>query len=121
MVWVVLFVAALLLSQTLGFVHRVVHHPFSPAQQVYQGVTQAQPVLAAAVKAPGLLSGLFQHNDDDPTCRIFDQAGGCDSLPGMAPLVLPMALTAFTLLFFEGEVLARRAELFDARGPPSIR
>ncbi|RYX88489.1 MAG: hypothetical protein EOO28_36015 [Comamonadaceae bacterium] len=116
---------ALLVAQSLGFVHRVVHHMPAPLAAASQGLKApaAQPsgMAAAPVAAAGFLASLFQHNEDDPSCRVFDQAGSADALACPAAAVLPMALSSFVLLFFQGEVLARWVALFDARGPPSVR
>ncbi len=123
---VVLFVLALLLAQTLGFAHRVLHRPHAAGQGGQFASMQAVPAqfqsaAGAQVKPHGHLAGLFQHNDQDPTCRIFDQAGSADSLVCVPAVTLPMALSSYVLLYFQGEVLARWVALFDARGPPSVR
>jgi hypothetical protein len=123
---VLLFVLALLLAQTLAFVHRVVHHTSAPhllaAQMKAPGAAAAGHSLAApAFKLQGLMGKLFQHNESDPTCRVFDQAGSADALICPLAVVLPVAVPASVFLFFEGEVIARQAALFDARGPPSVR
>lgn len=123
---VVLFVLAMLLAQTLGFVHRVLHYSSAPHGLVTQSKAPESAALrassaAAGFKLQGLSANLFQHKHDDPTCRVFDQAGNADALACPPAIVLPMAMSSFVLLFFEGEVLVRRAALFEARGPPSVR
>jgi hypothetical protein len=107
---VVLFVLALLLAQTLGFVHRTLHH----------APVGGKAAVTASVHH-GLGASLFQHSEDDPSCRLFDQAAGGDTLPGVPAVVLPLAVAPLALLFFAGEYLARWVALFDARGPPAVR
>ena len=123
---VLILVLALLLAQTLGFMHRIVHHPVGRTQlstilPVPSVARASQSLTAGKSMATGPLAALFQHNDDDPSCRLYDQASNFDTLAGLPPLALPMVLASHTLLDFEGEFLARWVALFDARGPPSIR
>ena len=96
--WLVLF--ALMAAQTMGLMHRVVHH--------------------AGAGADGPLAALFSTHDE-PTCPLYDQLGhgGMILVPPAVPL--PLVPAAFVLQWFQGEVLARWAALFDARGPPAIR
>ncbi|CAN5638712.1 hypothetical protein BH11PSE7_BH11PSE7_22760 [soil metagenome] len=120
---VLLLVMALLLAQTLGFMHRIVHHPIAGAQglQVRAQAQVAQAAPAARAHPTGVLAALFQHNEDDPSCRLYDQSSSFDTLASVPAVLLPMAVSSFILVVFEGEVLARWVALFDARGPPSIR
>ena len=107
---VAMFVLALLFAQALGLAHRVLHHPHlvhHPHATQYPHATQHQ--------------SLFQHSDQSPDCRLFDQAGSADGLACVPAVALPMALSSFDLLYFQGEVLTRWVALFDARGPPSVR
>jgi hypothetical protein len=69
----------------------------------------------------GWLADLFSVHLDDSDCRVFDQLCHSDVLPAVPLLALPMALSSFVFQFLEGEVLARRAALFEARGPPLTR
>jgi hypothetical protein len=107
---------AQLLWQTLGQMHRVLHYGHAAALQN-----------AAAVGPkhghPGNdgLAALFAGHGDEGSCRLFDQLGQCDALAMPSPAVLPLVLLAFLPSFSLGEVLARRAALFQARGPPSFR
>ncbi len=104
---------AQLLWQTLGQMHRVLHHG------------QAAPVQSAGLAHDhahhGGLAALFASHGDEGSCRLFDQLGQCDALANPPPAVLPQVLLAFVLLYSLGEVLARRAALFQARAPPSVR
>ena len=69
----------------------------------------------------GWLADLFSVHLDDSDCRVFDQLCHSDVLRAAPPLALPMVLSPFVFQFLEGEVLARRAALFEARGPPRAR
>lgn len=69
----------------------------------------------------GWLADLFSVHADDSDCRVFDQLCHTDVLPVVPLLALPTVLSSFVFQFFEGEVLARRAALFEARGPPLTR
>ena len=109
---VVLLVLALLLAQTLGFVHRIAHGSLG---------SKAVASAVAQERSEARVAKLFQHSEDDATCRLFDQCSSFDALNGVPAVVLPMVLPTFVLLFFEGEFLARWVALFDARGPPSVR
>lgn len=108
--WCVLALV-LLAAQTFGQLHQQVH------------AHGLQPVLAAAQPEAADSGGIAQffaaHDAGD--CRLFDQLSHADSLPAMPVLALPLVLCAFILQLLEGEVLARWAALFDARGPPPVR
>ncbi|MDP3605096.1 MAG: hypothetical protein Q8R59_05055 [Polaromonas sp.] len=58
---------------------------------------------------------------DAADCGIYDQLCHSDVLSATPALVLPVVLASFVFRFLEGEVLARRAALFEARGPPLTR
>jgi hypothetical protein len=103
---------ALLLGPALGHMHRVVHGPqtLAPPTQV-----DAQQPHAHRV------ADLFAAHDDDSSCRLFDQLTHSDALPGLPAVVLPLLLTPFLFRRIERDAVARRAALFDARGPPALR
>ncbi|HSI55701.1 MAG TPA: hypothetical protein VK981_17160 [Ramlibacter sp.] len=104
LLWLVLF--ALVSAQTLGLMHRVVH----PSN------------IEHAVESPArgwVLALVGQH--DDSGCRVFDQLGQGGFLPSVPVVPLPLLLPSFVFQWFQGEVLARWAALFDARGPPLLR
>lgn len=112
-----LLVCALVAVQALGLAHSVAH-----------GVRPAPAHDSAAGTAAndgdggrGWASGLFAGHEDDAGCLLYDQLshGGC--LPLAVAPSLPAVPPAFLLQWFQGEVLARWAALFDARGPPTIR
>lgn len=113
----------LLLAPVLGLTHGVVH---SAGGQPQAAQTQAQ-AQAQAAEAGGLAHGhgwmddLFSAHVNDSDCRVFDQLCHSDALAALPLLVLPMALSPFVFHFLQGEVLARWAALFEARGPPLAR
>ena len=113
LLWLVLF--ALVSAQTLGLMHRVVH----PSNIEHAAATVvAEP--AGAGEARSWVAGLFGLHDDSG-CRVFDQLGQGGFLPSVPVVLLPLLLPSFVLQWFQGEVLARWAALFDARGPPTLR
>ena len=104
--------AAFVLAQTLGWLHRAAHGGSLPAQPAFAalGFTHAK---AADAKA-------FGHDAGTAECRLYDAV----AQPGCAPaplLVLPIALPAAIVAATLGEFVARWAALFDARGPPASR
>ncbi len=124
-----LLACALLLSQTLGFMHGVVHGPirgsYTTATAAGSIVQIALPALQSASEA-GEPSGnwvdnLFSSHHGDNDCRLFDQASHGSAAPQLAALALPVLLPPIAVAIFQGEALARWAALFDARGPPLTR
>ena len=120
-VW--LLAMALLVSQTFGLVHGVVH---APARGLPYGVTQWVAV-DAGVNAradsslppvKGWVASLFSSHNGSADCRLYDQASHGSAALRVVSLALPVVLSSFAIPIFEGDALARRAALFDARGPP---
>lgn len=109
-----LLAAALLAAQLLGLVHRVVHAPVGTG---LGPVAHLVPAAAAAPHAQDGLAALLPAHDDS-SCRLYD-ALGLDAAPVFL-LALGLTLPVFVRLhFLLGEFLARRAALFEARGPPA--
>lgn len=113
-VWIL--VGMLLLAQTLGLMHGVVHghqnhHPIQ---------TQAADHGHAAVAGQGAswLASLFSSHGSDTDCRLFDQASHGSAAPGIFSLSLPMVLASLVFDITRSQAIARWAALFDARGPP---
>lgn len=107
----------LLLAPMLGLMHGLLH-----GAPDTQHATAAHLVEAdESGHAHSSLTDLFSAHTDESDCRVYDQLCHADavSLPTLA--VLPMVLSAFVFLFLQGEALARRAALFEARGPPLTR
>ena len=102
-------VFALLAAQMLGLVHRVVHASKAVSGHIVQVVHDIK------------LDPLFSSHDDASECRLYDQLGNSPVMPSL-PVLPPVLIVPSVLLqFYEGEVLARWAALFEARGPPAVR
>lgn len=107
----------LLLAPVLGLMHGVVH----------RAGDQPQAAQTLAAEAGGLAHGhgwmddLFSAHGNDSDCRVFDQLCHSQAPPALPLLVLPLVLSPFVFHFLEGDVLARWAALFEARGPPLAR
>jgi hypothetical protein len=115
---------ALLLAPVLGQMHGLVHG--AGGQQA--AATHADPAVEHAheravehADGHGWLADLFSAHADDLDCRVFDQLCHSDALPAVPLLALPLAFSSFVFQFLKGEALARRAALFEARGPPRAR
>lgn len=109
----------LLLAPVLGLMHGLVHGA-GDSRQVAQGHL-AQDDVQAPSHAHGWLDDLFSAHGNASDCRVYDQLGHSDALAALPLLVLPLVLLPFVFHFLEGEVLARLAALFEARGPPLAR
>jgi hypothetical protein len=107
---------ALVAVQTLGQMHRVVHAP-----AVVAGHAHEVHVHHDHGHGVDWTAGLFAGHNETPDCRLFDQLTHGDTLGCAAAPALPMALPVALLAFSQGEALARRAALFEARGPPFFR
>jgi hypothetical protein len=111
----------LLLSQTLGLLHGIAHGPAQPGEAPV-AVAFAPP--AAGHAADSFLNHLFSghaHHESDPDCRLYDQSGHVDAMPGLPVLVLPLVLAPFVFSVLSGLAVARWHALFQARGPPLVR
>ena len=117
----------LLLNQTLGLLHGIVHAP-----SITTAVGMHHPHARAgvdAVAAPDRSAGswfswLFEgHSRDSGSadCRLFGQSSHCDAMPGVPVLALPLVLQPFVFSVLPGLAVARWHALFQARGPPSVR
>lgn len=115
--WFWLAVAALLLGQVLGFVHRIVHeqgraHP--PAHASAESAESA-PNLHWAAR---LLGG---HDEGTGECLAFDHIAHADLLGCPASVMvaaLPRAIAAAGLI---ASHVPRWKAAFEARGPPPVR
>jgi hypothetical protein len=114
---------ALWFASTLGLMHRVLHVSPAAASPGAAAMVGAEAAPAAA-QAPrqgwghgGLLALFGDHANAD--CQLYDQLAGGAAALATPHVVLPVALPTARFHYFLGEALARRAALFDARGPPS--
>ena len=117
MAWVL--ACTLLLAQTLGLMHGVVHVPSAHVHS--SGHEHDHADAADADHGTGWLASLFSLHDGDSDCRLFDQASHGSTVPALVAVVFPMVLSSFVFDISRGETLARWAALFDARGPPLTR
>ena len=132
-----LLACTLLISQTLGMMHGVVHglQPVSGSwtstglrvliqieqmDQADQLAQVAQTVQADAnsINATNWVDALFSSHHGANDCRLYDQASHGSLVPPVVALALPVVLPPLAVAIFQGQALARWAALFDARGPP---
>lgn len=111
----------LLLAPLLGLMHGVVHGVGGSLHAVQAHGHDAGGHAHEHAETHGWLADLFSVHADDSDCRVYDQLCHSDAVSAPPALVLPMALSSFVFHFLEGEVLARRAALFEARAPPLTR
>lgn len=109
--WLAFLLFALLTAQTLGLVHRVAHSPLQHAS-----VATASVVAVGAT--PSGWRALFFTHSDEAGCLLFDQLCHGGSFGVQGAMVPPLVAALFLLPRLAGQALARRAALFDARGPP---
>lgn len=112
---------ALLLSQSLGLMHGIVHGPSGVAGHAAQMVHAVGEVEHGAGSFPDRLFSGHSTEDGDSGCRLYDQSSHCDAMPGVLLLALPLVLTPFVFSVLPGLAVARWHALFQARGPPSVR
>lgn len=124
-----LLALALLLAPLLGLMHGVVHGADGPLPghqaHVHDGHDHdhdhAQEHAHEHAEGHGWLADVFSVHADVADCRVYDQLCHSDAVASPPALLLPVVLSSFVFHFLEGEVLARRAALFEARGPPLTR
>jgi hypothetical protein len=118
---------ALLLAPLLGQMHGVVHGAGGllpgHSAHVHQGHDDhaGQDHAHGHADGHGWLGDVFSVHADEADCRVYDQLCHSDGVSAPPALVLPVFLSSFVFHFLEGEVVARRAALFEARGPPLTR
>lgn len=117
---VLVLTCALLWAQALGLAHRIVHGPQWSGGG--HGLAQQAAVDPSGQSdADGLLASLFAGHQGDTDCRLFDQLGHADALPGVPSLALPVLLPLFLDPAATVTVCHSGAALFEARGPPMVR
>ena len=104
---------ALVASQSLAFVHRVVHAPWADEAAAHWHEHDEE--------RHGVFESLFAHGEEESTCRLLDALGQDASSVSCALAVLPALPAAAVLAALAGDFIARWTALFDARGPPPIR
>jgi len=113
----------LLLAPMLGLMHGVVHGAGGAAQAAHAAAMDVggHGHDHSHGHGHGWLDEFFSTHGDDSDCRMYEQLGHSDVVPPPPALVLAVVLSSVVLHFLEGEILARRAALFEARGPPLAR
>ena len=114
---VLVLLAAFVLAQALGWIHRGLHGE--------SGASWREAGTAHALSEPrdaggGIFEALFGSHADGSDCRLFDVV----AQPAMASAKLsiaPLAPPAAMLLAGHAGFVARWCALFDARGPPTSR
>jgi hypothetical protein len=112
---------ALLLAPLLGLMHGVVHGGAASAHAAAAHAHHGEDHAHEHAGAQGWLGDLFSVHADEADCRVYDQLCHSDAVSAAPALVLPVVLSSLVFHLLEGEVLARRAALFEARGPPLTR
>lgn len=106
---------ALLLTQTLGLLHSVVHGVgHGPLAESVVTTT----VVDGTAQGDAWAVHLFVGHSNESDCRVYDQLSHADAAPVFAAVVLPLVLTPFVFSTLAGLVIARWHALFQARGPP---
>jgi hypothetical protein len=114
--WLVALLFALVCVQGLGFVHRIVHAPGA-------AWTSVQPDARSVGNAGrgSWVVALFSAHDDESGCRLYDGVGQQVFALPAAVVVCAILPASERLRLLAGEFVARRAALFEARGPPLSR
>ncbi|WP_395058578.1 hypothetical protein [Polaromonas sp.] len=116
-----LLALALLLAPVLGLMHGVVHGAGGPLDAAQAHAHDGGSHAHEHAGEHDWLADLFSVHNDNSDCRVYDQVCHSDVVLSPPALVLPLVLSSVVFHFLEGEVLARRAALFEARGPPLTR
>jgi hypothetical protein len=135
-VWLIVL-GALVLAQTLGALHRVVHSPLASRAAIAQaagsrlgGPAHASPVSAshAAAKAAPAMSGeprsgrgwlvLFSGHASEQGCDLFDQLSHADFLLAWAPAPPPAFVAPQPVARMPLDAVAAIRTAFRARAPP---
>ncbi len=104
---------ALLLTQTLGLLHGVVHSPLAES-------AASAHVVADETPPATWVEHLFAGHSNESDCRVYDQLSHGDAAPAVAAVALPLVLTPFVFSLLSGLAVARWHALFQARGPPPL-
>lgn len=109
--------AAFVLAQTLGWIHRGLHG--EPGGS-WRGAGTVHELSEPRSAETGIFAALFGSHADASDCRLFDavaQPAMTSAKLALAPLAPPSAI----LLASHAGFVARWCALFDARGPPPLR
>lgn len=109
-----LLLIALVLVQTLGLMHRIVHA---------HGRSQSIEVPAVSAEGSGAESwvkALFEGHDSERDCAQYDQLSHDDLAWGNAVVITSVAAEQPVVVHHPGWHLAAQAAGFLARGPPAL-
>ncbi|MSQ76493.1 MAG: hypothetical protein EXR34_12145 [Rhodoferax sp.] len=133
---VAMLALSLLLGQTLGLVHAVLHgdavgygHRQHAAHDENQhehqhdhGIESWRAERGEPAAPSAALEALFGEHEDSSNCRLFDQSSHADVAPGLPLLALAMRLVCSRLVAgLVEQPLPPAWALFEARGPPTVR
>ena len=117
----VLVLISVACAQALGFMHGIAHAFHADGQHtehVGDAVRHASHPEAAA-EAQDWLEVLFAAHEEAGDCRLFDALGQQGPMLS-SPVSLPMLMPSMSFQrLLAGAFVARRAALFEARGPPA--
>ena len=102
---------AMVLAQTLGLLHSVVHSPLAESAATSHAAEAHTP-------SDSWVEQLFAGHGNESDCRIYDQLSHADAAPALASVALPLALAPFVFALLSRLAVARWHALFQARGPP---
>lgn len=114
---VLALLAAFVLAQALGWIHRGLHGESGPS---WRAAGTAHELSEPGGAEGGIFEALFGSHADASDCRLFDvvaQPAMASAKPALAPLGPSTAL----LLASHAGFVVRWCALFDARGPPPSR
>ena len=116
---------AMVLAQTLGFMHNIVHAPAAQhGGQTCLLHTEVHTEVHAGAQeraANAWLADLFAAHDDESDCRLYDQFSHGDCMPAVPLLCLPTQVLPDFLQMFLASSPSTPDALVQARGPPSVR
>ena len=115
--------ASMVLAQTLGFMHRIIHSPVVHMGHTHEAkhldATDCREATKTSDSDSGWVGSLFSHQDGDATCRLVDAQSSFEGafFADTQPVIAQPAI--HSIAFSQITSTARAAALFEARGPPS--
>jgi len=109
---------AMLLAQSLGLMHTMVHAAAVRHVEHQDGGSHAEQ---HGRTGAGWLDLLFATHDDESDCRLFDQVSRGDCLPAQAQPCVPTQGAADPGATRKASYPLAPAAFAQARGPPSVR
>jgi hypothetical protein len=109
-------VAAMLLAQSLGLMHNVLHT--AAPQGVHAGA--ALPAGPHEDAGSSWLARLFSGHDNASDCRLYDQVSHGDGIPTAALLQLPALQPLALTQVMQALAPAKPTIRLQARGPPTF-